>query len=412
MERSTASSSRSASRADRLLTAPPGRVYLDYAGFAPVDPRVVAVMRPFLEGGVGNPSAIHSLGNAAREAMEAGRIKVARLVAGPPAGLIFTSGATEANNLAIKGVALRAADRGGHVITSAIEHISVINPCRDLEKRGFGVTYLPVDREGRVDPGELRRAIRPDTVLISVMTANTEIGTVQPVGELGRVAREHGIPFHVDGVGAVGRLPLSVDEMSIDLLTVSSNDLYGPPGAGALWVRPGVKLLPQILGGGQERGYRSGTENLPAIVGMGVAAELVRTEWREETARLARLRDRLFTGLLAALPDSRLTGSRAHRLPHHASICLRAVKADGILMDLDLHGAAASSGSACASKTLEPSHVLRAIGSDPEEQEGSLCFTLGRWTTATEIEVVLDLLPSIVSRLRAFSPKALRATAS
>ncbi len=404
--------SRGHGRREELLTTPLGRVYLDYAGFAPVDPRVVAVMRPFLEGGVGNPLALHSLGVAARESLEAARVKVARLVAAPAAGLIFTSGATEANNLAIKGVALRAAERGRHVIVSAIEHISVINPCRDLEKRGIAVTYLPVDPEGRVDPDALRRAVRRDTVLISVMAANGEIGTVQPVTELGRIARAHGIPFHVDGVGAVGRLPFSVDEMGVDLLTLSSNDLYGPPGAAALWVRPGVKLLPQMLGGGQEEGYRSGTENLPALVGMGVAAELVRTEWREETARLARLRDRLLTGLLATLPESRVTGSLTHRLPHHASLCLRTIKVDGILMDLDLHGVGASSGSACASKTLEPSHVLRAIAADPEEQEGSLCFTLGRWTTAGEIETVLDLLPPIVSRLRAFSPKALRQTVS
>ncbi|MBI4591710.1 MAG: cysteine desulfurase [Candidatus Rokubacteria bacterium] len=394
------------------MTASPGQVYLDYGGFVPVDPRVVAVMRPFLEGGIGNPLALHSLGAAAGESLEASRVKVARLIAGSAAGLIFTSGATEANNLAIKGVPLRAGEGGRHVIVSAIEHISVINPCRDLEKRGIAVTYLPVDSEGRVDPDALRRAIRPDTALISIMAANGEIGTIQPVAELGRVAREHSIPFHVDGVGAVGRLALSVDEMGIDLATLSSNDLYGPPGAGAVWVRPGVKLLPQILGGGQERGFRAGTENLPAIVGMGVAAELVRTEWREETARLARLRDRLLTGLLASLPDSRLTGSRTHRLPHHASLCLRAVKADGVLMDLDFHGVAASSGSACASQTLEPSHVLRAIGSDPEEQEGSLCFTLGRWTTAAEIEAVLDLLPPIVNRLRALSPKALGRAAS
>jgi len=389
-----------------------GPVYLDYGGLAPVDPRVVAVMRPFLEGGVGNPSSLHSLGSAAHESLEAARGKVARLIGRPAVGLVFTSGATEANNLAIKGVALRAAERGRHVITSSIEHMSVINPCRDLEKSGTAVTYLPVDAEGRVDPDTLRRAIRPDTVLISIMAANGEIGTVQEIARLGRVAREHGIPFHVDGVGAVGRLALSVDEMVIDLLTLSSNDLYGPPGAGALWVRPGVKLLPQILGGGQEQGYRSGTENLPALVGMGVAAELVRAEWREETARLARFRDRLLTGLLAVVPDSRLTGSRAYRLPHHLSLCLRAVKADGVLMDLDLHGVAAASGSACASKTLEPSHVLRAVGADPEEQEGSLCFTLGRWTRVGDIEAVLELVPRIVSRLRAFSPKALPPAAS
>lgn len=388
------------------------RVYLDYGGLAPVDPRVVAVMRPFLEGGVGNPSSLHSLGSAARESLEAARLKVARLVGGPAAGLLFTSGATEANNLAIKGVALRAAERGRHVVTSSIEHMSVLNPCRDLEKGGMAVTYLPVDADGRVDPDALRRAIRPDTVLISIMAANGEIGTVQEIAQLGRVAREHGIPFHVDGVGAVGRLPLSVEEMAVDLLTLSSNDLYGPPGAGALWVRPGVKLLPQILGGGQEGGLRSGTENLPAIVGMGVAAELVRAEWREEMARLCRLRDRLLSELLAAIPGCRLTGSRAQRLPHHLSLCLHAVKADGVLMDLDLHGVAAASGSACASKTLEPSHVLRAIGADPEEQEGSLCFTLGRWSTAGDIEAVLELLPPIVSRLRAFSPKVLPSAAS
>jgi cysteine desulfurase len=361
-------------------------------------------MRPFLEGGVGNPSAPHSLGAAAQESLEGARAKAARLVGGAPGGVIFTSGATEANNLAIKGAALRAGPQGRHLITSAVEHVSVMNPCRDLEKRGNLVTYVPVDGEGRVDPDDLRRAIRPDTVLISIMAASGEIGTVQSVAALARVAREHGIPFHVDGVGAVGRLPLSAEEMGFDLLTVSSNDLYGPPGAGALWVRPGVKLLPQILGGGQEQGYRAGTENLPAVVGMGVAAELVRAEWREETARLSRLRDGLLTGLLETVPGSRLTGSRTQRLPHHLSLSLRAVKADGILMDLDLRGVAASSGSACASMTLEPSHVLRAIHLDPEEQEGSLCFTLGRWTTPGEIETVLEVLPPVVKRLRALAP--------
>lgn len=388
------------------MPASPERIYLDYGGLAPVDPRVVAVMRPFLEGGVGNPSSPHALGAAALESLEAARLKVARLIGGAAAGVVFTSGATESNNLAVKGVTLRALDHGSHVVTTAIEHMSVLNPCRDLEKRGVRVTYLPVDGDGRVDPEELRRAMRPDTVLVSVMAANGEIGTVQPVAELGRIARAHGVPFHVDGVGALGRLPFSVDDAEVDLLTLSSNDLYGPPGAGALWVRPGIGLVPQILGGGQEGGYRSGTENLPAIVGMGVAAELVRAEWRSETARLTRLRDGLRAGLAQALPDSRLTGSPVERLPHHLSLCLRGVKADGVLMDLDLHGVAASSGSACASRTLEPSHVLRAIGAAPEEQEGSLCFTLGRWTTAGEIEAVLEILPRVVSRLRALAPRA------
>jgi cysteine desulfurase len=379
-------------------------VYLDYGGFAPVDPRVVAVIRPFLEGGVGNPSARHSLGAEAKQSLEGARSKTARLIGGAPGGVIFTSGATESNNLAIKGVALRGA-AGGHVITSSIEHISLLNSCRDLEKHGFSVTYLPVDGEGRVDPSHLERAIRPDTALISLMAANGEIGVVQPIGELGRIARRHGIPFHVDGVGAVGRIPLAVDELGIDLLTLSSNDLYGPPGVGALWVRPGIRLLPQILGGGQEDGYRSGTENLPGIVGMGVAADLVRREWREEAKRLAPLAEQLLEGLLRQLPEVRLTGPRVGRLPSHASVCLRSVKAESVLLDLDLNGIAISTGSACASLTEEPSHVLRAIGCDPEEAEGSLCFTLGRWTTGAEIETVIEILPKVVQRLRALSPR-------
>ncbi len=381
----------------------PVRVYLDYGGFAPVDPRVLAMMRPFLEGGVGNPSALHSLGSEAKESLEVARVKVARLLGGTASGVIFTSGATEANNLAIEGVALRAAPAGGHVITSAVEHISVLNPCRDLEKQGFSVTYLPVDGDGRSDPAALARAIRPETVLVSIQAANPEVGTVQPIAALARVAGEHNVAFHADAVGAAGRIPLLVDELGIDLLTLSGNDLYGPPGSGALWVRPGVRLVPQILGGGQEGGYRSGTENLPAIVGMGVAAELARLEGPPEALRLARLRDRMIDGLLAEA-ECRLTGSRTERLPHHVSVCLRAVKADSVLMDLDLSGVAASSGSACASKTLEPSHVLRAIGCDAEEAEGSLCFTLGRWTAAAEIEAVLTLLPPIVRRLRALAP--------
>ena len=272
---------------------PAERVYLDYAGFAPVDPRVLAVMRPFLEAGIGNPSARHSLGAEARESLDAARMKVARLCGGAAGGIIFTSGATEANNLAVKGVAPR---RSGHprIVVSAVEHISVINPCRDLEKAGATVCMLPVDAEGRVDPGMLRAALTPDTTLVSIAAANPEIGTVQPLKELGRVARAAGVPFHVDAVGALGRVPLNVEGLGIDLLTISGNDLYGPPGSGALWVRPGLRIHPQVLGGGQEGGYRSGTENLPGMVGFGVAAELMRVEGtHQETARLAGLRDRL-----------------------------------------------------------------------------------------------------------------------
>lgn len=389
---------------------PGDRVYLDYGGFAPVDPRVLAVMRPFFEAGIGNPSARHSLGAEARESLDTARAKVARLCGGAAAGIIFTSGATEANNLAIKGVASAARNGpGGRIILSAVEHISVINTCRDLEKAGATLIFLPVDRQGRVDPATVRGALTADTVLISIGAASNEVGTLQPLGEIGLIASVAGIPFHVDAVGALGRVPLAVETMGIDLLSLSGNDIYGPPGTGALWVRPGVTLHPLILGGGQEGGYRSGTENLPGLVGLGVAAELMRTEVaRGESARLAGLRDRLLRCLLEAVPDCRLTGSRTARLPHHLSLVLRGVKADGVLLDLDLSGIDASTGSACAALTQTPSHVLRAIDCTREEMEGSLCFTLGRWSTAGDVDAVLERLPPIVSRLRSLSAFAPR----
>ena len=399
MARSSASSSARLGRAAAAVT----RVYLDYAGFSPVDPRVVALMRPFLEGGVGNPSAPHSLGLEARASLDGARAKVARLFGGSPAGVIFTSSATEANNLAVRGIAQRA--DGRHVVTTSVEHVSVLNACRHLEKRGFAVTYVPVDAEGRVDPNAVRRAVRADTVLLSMMAANGEIGTLQPLREVGRIAREHAVPFHVDAVGAAGRVVLNVDDCAIDLLTVSSNDLYGPPGAGALWIRGELPIGPIVFGGGQEGGYRAGTENLPAIVGMGVAADLARSEGTAEVARLATLRDRLLDGLLEAVPRARLTGARGDaRLPHHASLVIPGVKADAVLLELDLRGVAASTGSACSMASGEPSHVLRAIGCGRDEAEGSLCFTLGRWTTSAEIDVVLDAVPAVVERLRRLAP--------
>ena len=389
----------SSERLDRAVAPATARVYLDYGGFSPVDPRVVALMRPFLEGGVGNPAALHSHGLEARASRDGARVKVGRLVGGATSGVVFTASATEANNLAIKGVALRA--RGRHLVTSRVEHVSVVNACRDLEKQGWRVTWLPVDGDGLVDPAEAAAALRDDTALLSVMAANGEIGALQSVRELGRLARARGVPFHVDGVGAVGRLPLNVEECAIDLLALSSNDLCGPPGAGALWVRGTTPLAPIILGGGQEGGYRSGTENLPAIVGMGVAADLARQERAAEVARLTPLRDRLLDGLLERVEGAQVTGPRgARRLPHHASIVVPGVKADAVLLELDLGGIAASSGSACNLTTGEPSHVLRAIGCDRLAWEGSLCFTLGRWTTPAEVDAVLDVLPGVVARLR------------
>ncbi len=359
-------------------------------------------MTPFLEGWVGNPSAPHTLGQEARESLGAARAKVGRLVGGRPEGLVFTGGATEANNLAIKGTALRGT--GCHVVTSAVEHPSVLTPCRDLIKSGFDVTFLPVDPEGRVAPGAVRAALRPDTCLVTIGAANPEIGTIQPWRGIAAVTQEAGVPLHVDGVGAVGRVPLAVEADGIDLLTIAANDLYGPPGVGALWVRPGIRLVPQVLGGGQEDGLRSGTENLAGVVGLGVAAELVLLDGATEAARLTALRDRLIEGLALACPSARLTGPREGRLPHHVSIAVAAVKGESLILALDLIGISAATGSACATRTGEPSHVLRALGLDPHQAAGSICVTLGRWTRAEDVHAVLAELPPIVDRLRALSP--------
>ena len=396
------SSASSSARPRNGAASDDARVYLDYAGFAPVDARVLAVMRPFLEGGIGNPSSGHAVGTEARASLDGARVKVARLVGGAAEGVVFTSGATEANNLAVQGVAERAAGR--HVVTSATEHVSVLTCCRDLTKRGFDVTYVPVDGDGRVNPRAVADAMRPDTALVSIMAGNGEIGAVQPIQDVGRLVSAHTAVFHVDGVNALGRVAFDVERCRVDLLTISSNDLYGPPGVGALWVRPGTAIAPVMLGGGQEHGYRSGTENIPGIVGFAAAADLARTERLAESPRLAALRDRLLEGILERLPDARITGPRgAGRLPHHASLILPGVKADAVLTELDLHGVAASSGSACNTLTGQPSHVLLAIGTTPADAESSVCFTLGRWTTELEIDRAVALLPPIVARLRALS---------
>jgi len=392
-------------RPDRLGLSRSGRrIYLDYAGFAPVDPRVLAMMRPFMEGWVGNPSAFHALGEEASESLAAARAKVGRLVGGRPEGIVFTSGATEANNLAIKGVALRG--RGRHVVTTAVEHASVLAPCRDLVKAGFDVTFLPVDAECRVAPEQVRAALRPDTCLVSIGAANGEVGALQPWRAIAAVTQAAGVLLHVDAVGTLGRLPLAVDADGIDVLTLGANDLYGPPGVGALWIRPGTRLLPQVLGGGQEDGLRSGTENLAGVVGLGVAAELMLRDGAAESGRLAALRDRLIDGLAARCQAARLLGPRRGRLPHHVGLTVGGVKGESLVLALDLEGISVSSGSACAALTREPSHVLRALGLEPLEAAGALCATLGRWTTAEDVDIILEELPTIVERLRALSPLA------
>jgi cysteine desulfurase len=361
-------------------------------------------MRPFLEGWVGNPAARHSLGEEARESLRAARAKVGRLVGGRPAGVVFVSGATEANNLAIKGVALRGPGR--HLVTTAIEHPSILAPCRDLVKSGFELTVLPVDREGRVSPDAVRAALRPDTCLVTLGAANPESGTVQPWRAIGAATRAAGVPLHVDGVGVLGRVPLAVEADGIDLLTLASNDLCGPPGVGALWVRPGLRLAPQVLGAGQEEGLRAGTENLGGAVGLGVAAELAAREGVAEAARIERLRDRLIEGVEARCPGIRLVGPRERRLPHQAGFVVPGVKGESLLLALDLVGVSAASGSACSALTGEPPYVLRAMGFPEREAQGALAFTLGRWTSADDIDLVVAELPPIVERLRAASPFA------
>jgi cysteine desulfurase len=361
-------------------------------------------MRPFLEGWVGNPSARHSLGDEARESLHAARAKVGRLVGGRADGVVFVSGATEANNLAVRGIALQGAGR--HLVTTACEHPSLVAPCRELARAGFEVTALEVDAEGRVSPDALRRALRPETCLVTLGAGNGETGAVQPWRALAGVTRQAKVPFHVDAVGALGRVPLAVEAEGIDLLTVSGNDLCGPPGVGALWIRPGLHLAPQVLGGGQEDGLRSGTENLAGAIGLGVAAELTLREGPAEAARLETLRDRLVEGLGTRCPVLRLIGPRRGRLPQQAGFAARGIEGERLVRALDQAGISASSGPAGSASPDQPSPALRALGLGEEEARGGIAFTLGRWTTADEIDVVLTELPPIVERLRVSSGHA------
>jgi len=381
------------------------KAYMDYGAGTLVDPRVLEAMKPYFTEVFGNPSSVHSLGQEAKRAMEESRKNVADFVgAETKEEIIFTSGATESNNLAIKGVAYRNRNRGNHIITTTIEHMSVINTFKYLQKEGFKTTYVTVDKYGIVDAEALRNAITDQTILVSVMYANGEIGTVEPIKEIGEIAHEKNICFHVDAVAAAGQVPIDVINEHIDLLSLSSNDFYGPKGVGALYIKTGTKIQPIIHGGGQERGLRSGTENVPAVVGMGEAAKISKREMESESVRLSELRDRLIDGVLDRIPHSFLNGHPTKRLPNNANLRFGYIEGESLILSLDMEGVATSSGSACTSKTLEPSHVLLAIGLAHEEAHGSLVFTLGRWTTKDQIDYVLKILPGIVRRLRAISP--------
>jgi cysteine desulfurase len=380
------------------------RIYLDYAATTPTHPEVVKAMFPYFTEAFGNPSSLYSCGQEAKGAIEEARAKVARLIGARVEEIVFTSGGTEADNFALKGVALANESRGNHIITSAIEHHAVIETCHFLERRGFSVTYLPVDGHGFIDPEDVSRAITNKTVLVSVMQANNEVGTLEPIAEIGRITREAGVYFHTDAVQTAGHIPVEVNKLRVDLLSMSAHKLYGPKGIGALYIRKGTKLVPFIHGGEQERGRRASTENVPGIVGFGRAAEMAQQGINQEVERLSYLRDKLITGLLQQIDHVRLNGHPVMRLPNNVNISVDFVEGESMCLNLDLEGICASTGSACSSSSLEPSHVLLALGSSPEQAHGSLRFSLGKWTTEAEIKRVLDVLPRIVTRLRAMSP--------
>jgi len=380
------------------------RIYLDHAATTPVRPEVVNAMLPYFADSFGNPSSLYSYGQEARGAVAEARIKVAELIGARSEEIIFTSGGTEADNFALKGIAYASEHKGNHIITTSIEHHAVLETCKFLEKRGLKMTYLPVDKYGLVDPDDVKKAITDKTILISVMHANNEVGTIEPVEEIGRVAREAGIYFHSDAVQTTGHIPVSVDGVRVDLLSISGHKLYGPKGVGALYVRKGTRLVPLMHGGEHENRRRAGTENVPGIVGLGKAAELAGQEMGKEKVRLAYLRDKLIKGLEKKIDHIRLNGHPTKRLPNNVNISVDFVEGESMILNLDLEGICASTGSACSSASLEPSHVLLALGLSPEQAHGSLRFTLGRENSEEDVERVLDVLPGIVAKLRAMSP--------
>lgn len=379
-------------------------IYLDHASSMPIDPRVFEFVKKYLADSFGNPSSLYNLGQDAKEAVDGARKKIAELVnAESEKTIIFTGSATESNNLAIRGTAYRNVKDGKEVLASAIEHISVINPMKDLQKNGWTFNTIPVDNYGVVDLEQLKKIINLNTVVTSVMYANNEIGTIQPISEISKIVHEKGHFLHVDATAAAGRIPIDVQKNGIDLLTLSSNDLYGPRGAGALYVKPGVKLQSIMPGGGQERGLRSGTENVFAISGMGEAAKIAKKEMKDESVRLTKIRDKLIQDI-TRIDESYVTGSPKNRLPNHASFRFSHIEGESILLNMDMYGIQVATGSACSSKTLEPSHVLIAIGLKHEEAHGSMVMTLGRSNNMDQVPKIIKSVKDTVERLRKLSP--------
>ena len=381
-------------------------IYLDYNSTTPVDRAVLDAMLPYFADNFGNASSIHSSGQRGRSAVDAARDSVAALIAAKTAEIVFTSGGTEADNLALFGSVAASNHSRKHIITTAIEHLAVLNAAQALEKQGIDVTYVPVGASGIVDPQDIRRALRPETILISVMHANNELGTIQPIEEIGRIAAEADVYFHCDAVQSAGKLPLDVNRLGVDLLSISAHKIYGPKGVGALYVRAGTPLEPQFHGGHHERDRRPGTENVPGIVGFGKAAELARVRLTTDSAQIESLRDRLEKMLLNSLASVRVNGDRSRRIPNTTNLVFTSAGGEALVIALDLQGVACSTGAACSSGAVEPSHVLLAIGLSPDEARSSLRFSLGRTTTAAEIDRAADIIPPTVERLRALSPRS------
>lgn len=380
------------------------RVYLDHIAATPVHPDVLAAMLPYFRERFGNNQSLHSDGQAVQEPVAEARESVARLINAAESEIVFVSCGSEANNLALKGLALANKAKGTHLVLSAIEHTSVLNAAKSLEKSGFTTTLVPVDHDGRVDPAAVAAALKPETVLVSIQTANSEIGTIEPIAGIARLAKAKNILVHTDAVAAAGNIPLDVRALGIDALSLAGDQFYGPKGSGALFVRKGVKINPLIDGGIQEGGKRGGTENVPAIIGLGKAAEIARLKMAERTAAARALRDRLIAELPRRIEHARLTGPADDRLPHHASFVVSFVEGEAMLLSLDIKGIAASSGSACTSKSLKASHVHLAMGLDHATAQGSIVFSLLEETTAADIEYLLDVFPPIIDRLRKMSP--------
>jgi cysteine desulfurase len=379
-------------------------INMDHTAASPLLPEVIEVMTPYLHEKYGNPSSIHSLGEEVADDMGEARDKIAALIKAKPTEMVFTSCGTESNNFALKGVMWANRYRGKHLITSSIEHFSIMHAIKALEKQGYEITRLPADSYGMVDPDDVKKAITPQTIMVSVMHANNEVGTIQPIKEIGAIAKEHGVYFHTDAVATAGVMPIDVDDMNIDLLSMAANPFYGPKGVGALYIRKGVKIVPLLDGGIQEGGFRAGTENVMGIVGMGKAAEIALKEMDARAAYLIPLRDRLMKEIPEAIEDVRTVGHPTERLPGNASVLVQYVEGEAMLLFLDMEGVKIASGSACISRSLKVSHVMLAMGIDAGDAQGSLLFTLGRDNTEQDVDDVLNILPPIVQRLRDMSP--------